>query len=69
MIKTSKDKIDNGFSTTKRELYTLYPDYSEDEIDQLLIEIEQEEEKKREKLISGMMPEEGAETNGVESQV
>ena len=46
-VELSKKKIDAGFTTLRRELYTMYPDFNDEEIDKLLSEIEQEKSKSR----------------------
>ena len=60
-IEISKLKIDNGFSTTRRELYALYPDKDDSEIDMLINEIVQENEQKKQLQIESLGMEEESE--------
>lgn len=66
-VQLSKAKIDNGFSTTRRELYTMYPDFNDDEIEKLLLEIEKEKQSSKNYNL-GLLPSD-EEMNGLEPEV
>jgi hypothetical protein len=41
-IENIKAKLDNGFTTRKRAMSEIYPQYSDEEIDDLILEIQNE---------------------------
>jgi hypothetical protein len=53
-IEISKLRIDNNFSTLKRELFTLYPDYTDEEVDSLIEEIQAEKADNKSSLLDEM---------------
>jgi hypothetical protein len=57
-VELSKKKIDYGFSTLERELYHLYPDYDQEDVQNLMDDIAEDDKQKALTMINNVMPEE-----------